>query len=129
MKRNSKRQKCSIDSDEIGMIAACLSDNYLKILYDFCNGRNLFGYIGCLSEISDWSHEFYREYYDKMNEWEVFEESDDNIYNAVSWDDFLIEWGFNRFKKFLDEHGEPNIENIISQSSSNHIVMCFLICS
>src|SRR6478735_11089398 len=86
MKSNAKRKKCNIDSDEIGMIAACLSDNYLTILYDFCNGRNLFGYIGCLSEISDWSHEFYREYYEKMTKWENFEESEENIYNAVGWD-------------------------------------------
>ena len=117
MKSNSKKQKCSIDSDEVGMIAACLSDNYLKILYDFCSERNLFGYTGCLSEISDWSHEFFREYQDKMAEWEVFEESNDNIYNAVAWDDFLIEWGCDRIKKFLNELGESNSEIIISQTT------------
>jgi len=121
MKSESKSQKYNIDADEIGMIAACLSDNYLKILYDFCSKRNLIGYIGCLSEISDWSHEFYREYYDKMTEWEDFEESDDNIYNAVGWDDFLIEWGYDRIKRFLDEHGESNAEILICQSNPLNI--------
>ena len=49
------------DSIEIGLLAACLADNYLKEIYEK-SGR---GYIAALDEISAWAHEFYQAYYEK----------------------------------------------------------------
>ncbi|SRR5258706_15780269 len=99
----SKTTSSKIDTDHIAMIAACLADNYLKPLNDFCNEKKYFGYIGSLAEISNWAHEFYNGYCHKLNEWDAFEGSEDNIYNAVNWDDFLVAWGYSRLQQFFVE--------------------------
>ncbi|TAJ47359.1 MAG: hypothetical protein EPO58_15780 [Chitinophagaceae bacterium] len=85
------------DSIEIGMYAACLADNCLNELYEK-SGR---GYISALDEITAWAHEFYAKYYEKLKDWETFEETEDNIYKAVCWDDFVIAWGIDRLKVYL----------------------------
>lgn len=85
------------DSIEIGMYAACLADNYIKELYEK-SGK---GYIAALDEITAWAHEFYNSYYEKLKDWDTFERSADNIYNAVCWDDFLIAWGGERMAKYF----------------------------
>lgn len=88
------------DSIEIGMYAACLADNWLNELYEN-SGK---GYIAALDEITAWAHEFYNSYYEKLKDWETFEESIDNIYHAACWDDFVIAWGKDRLAKYLSEH-------------------------
>jgi len=85
------------DSIEIGMYAACLSDNWMKELYD----KSGIGYIAALDQISSWAHEFYHTYYEKLKDWETFEESTDNIYQASCWDDFVIAWGKDRLSRYL----------------------------
>jgi len=93
-----------VNSDKIGMIAACLTDNFLKPLYDFSNEKNYFGYLGSLAEISDWSHEFYNEYYHTLEDWEAFQDSKENVYKAINWNDFLIAWGHERIRQFFDQN-------------------------
>lgn len=93
-------EKQVTDSIEIGMLAACFADNFMKELYEK-SGK---GYIDALDEISAWAHEFYHAYYEKLKEWETFEESEDNIFNAVCWDDFVIAWGSDRLKKYFGEN-------------------------
>ncbi|MEO8171459.1 MAG: hypothetical protein ABI581_00195 [Sediminibacterium sp.] len=88
------------DSIEIGMYAACLADNWLNELYEK-SGK---GYISALDEITAWAHEFYNLYYEKLKDWDTFEETTDNIYNAVCWDDFVIEWGKDRLAKYFAGH-------------------------
>lgn len=85
------------DSIEIGMYAACLADNWLNELYEN-SGK---GYIAALDEITAWAHEFYNSYYEKLKDWETFEQSTDNIYQAACWDDFVIAWGKDRLAKYL----------------------------
>lgn len=85
------------DSIEIGMYAACLADNCLTELYEK-SGK---GYISALDEITAWAHEFYAKYYEKLKDWETFEETEDNIYKAVCWDDFVIAWGVDRLAVYL----------------------------
>ena len=94
-----------IDSHEIGLIAACLADNFLKPLYDFCSKHNLHGYIGTLNVVSEWAHDFYDIYNEKIADWESFESSGDNIYESIAWDDFVISWGRDLLEKFLKENG------------------------
>lgn len=86
------------DSIEIGLIAACLADNYMEHLYNLSE----IGYINALHEISAWSHEFYHAYHEKLKDWETFESSTANIYGSVCWDDFLIAWGAERIRKFFN---------------------------
>jgi len=76
---------------EIGMIAACIADAVMKSLYEHC-GRVGIGYIGALDQISLWAIEFYHLYDKKMKNWEEFEESSENIFFAICWDDFIIMW-------------------------------------
>lgn len=95
-----------INSDHIGMIAACLTDNFLQPLYNFSNEKNYFGYLGTLSEINDWSHQFYSEYNHTLMDWETFQHSEDNIYHAVNWNAFLVAWGHNKMNEFFAENAD-----------------------
>lgn len=85
------------DSIEIGMLAACLADNYLKDLYE----KSGIGYIAVLDEISAWAHEFYNSFYEKLKDWETFEDSSDNVYKSLCWDDFVMAWGQERMAKYF----------------------------
>ena len=89
MKTTSATKKA--DPHEISMIAACIADTAMKLLYEHC-GRVGTGYIGALDQISLWAMEFYKLYDQKMKNWEEFEESPDNIFFAICWDDFVIRW-------------------------------------
>lgn len=96
----NNRRLNSFNTDGIIRIAACMADTILKPLYDYVNGLNLVGYIGSLDIICEWAKEFYQQYFAKMEDWDTFEESDENIYNATCWDDFLNDWANDRFKQF-----------------------------
>jgi hypothetical protein len=97
-----------IDTDHMAMIAACLADNFLKPLNDFCNEKRYLGYVGTLAEISDWAHEFYDAYCNKLDNWDTFENSEDNKYTPTNWDDFLVAWGHGRLQQFFAQHiGRP----------------------
>ncbi len=89
--------------DEIGNIAISLADNFAKSLYHFTDAKSYSEYIENLKEILKWSHEFYGIYYHKLNNWENFESSRDNIYRSASSNDFLISWGKDRLNQFIDE--------------------------
>jgi len=92
------------DTDQIGKIAACLSDNFVKPLFDFRDEKNYPAYVKSLAKILNWSHEFYKQYHHKLKDWEAFEKSTDNIYDAVNPNDFLIAWGQKRIKQFFAHH-------------------------
>jgi hypothetical protein len=96
---NNSIQLNVVNTDEIIRISACMADAILKPLYDHINS-----YMNALDTICQWAKEFYHQYYLKMKDWDFFEESEDNIFNSVCWDDFLIDWTNNRFKKFKTEN-------------------------
>jgi len=73
-----------------------LSDNFVKPLFDFRDEKNYPAYVKSLAEILNWSLEFYQQYHHKLKDWEAFEKSADNIYDAVNPNDFLIAWGQKR---------------------------------
>lgn len=89
-----------VNTDEIIKISACISDTIFKPLYDFTNSNSMNGYAGALDIICRWAKEFYQLYYIKMKDWDTFEESEDNIYNSVCWEDFVSDWINEKFKKF-----------------------------
>jgi len=92
------------DSGQIDTIAIRLANRFLNPLFDFCNKKNYFIYIGSLAEIMDWSYEFYHQYDHKLRDWEIFESSHENIFNAASKDEFLLAWGSNRIKQFYEQN-------------------------
>ena len=94
----------STDSTQIDTIAIRLAKNFLNPLFDFCNQKNYFVYIGSLAEIMDWSYEFYNLYEHKIRDWKNFESSNENIFNAVNEDEFLIAWGNSRIQQFYEEN-------------------------
>jgi hypothetical protein len=55
-----------------------------------------------LDEILHWADEFYALYQGKLNKWEEFRKSGENIFNAMHPDEFIIAWGHNRLKQFLE---------------------------
>jgi hypothetical protein len=88
-------------NDQISLIASRLADKFVKTMYDANCEKNYFVYVGCLSEILNWSGEFYNNYFHKLNDWSSFKSSKDNIYNAVDRDDFLAAWGSGKISQFF----------------------------
>lgn len=87
------------------LYTACIADIILQPLYRFVQRRNLFAYIDMLHEITGWAIEFHYDYHHHLTDWDEFEESKMNIYNSSSWDEFLIFWANDRFKKFKTRFG------------------------
>lgn len=83
---------------------ACISDTIFKPLYEFAQKRNLFGYTGTLQEVAHWAHDFFDTYHHRFEDWDEFEESESNIYNSSSWDDFLTCWADDRLEKFKQQY-------------------------
>ncbi|MBS1597416.1 MAG: hypothetical protein JST75_04270 [Bacteroidetes bacterium] len=92
------------DPERIDTIAIRLANKFLNQLFDFCNQKNYFVYVGSLAEIMDWSYEFHQQYDHKIKDWETFGTSNENIFNAVSQDEFLIAWGNHRIAKFYEQN-------------------------
>ena len=84
---------------------ACIADTILQPLYHFVQRRNLLGYIDILHEISRWAIEFHNNYSNLLSDWDEFEESELNIYNCSSWNDFLVFWANDRLKIFKASYG------------------------
>lgn len=92
------------DGNQVNRIATRLADKFVKPLFDFCNEKNYSVYLKSLDEILNWAYEFYAEYYPKLNDWEAFEGTKDNIFNSINRDDFLMAWGDKRMKQFIAEN-------------------------
>lgn len=90
------------------LYTACIADTILQPFYQFVLRRSLLGYIDTLREISRWAIEFHNNYSGLLSDWDEFEESEFNIYNSSSWDEFLIHWANDRLKKFKGQYGNIN---------------------
>src|SRR5690349_16000782 len=87
------------------LYTACIADSILQPLYHFVQRRSLLNYIDILHEITGWALEFHNNYPNLITDWDDFEESELNIYNSSSWDDFLICWANDRLKIFKAPFG------------------------
>jgi hypothetical protein len=88
----------------IGIIATLLAAHFVKPLYNYCSEKKYHSYVNCLSEIIDWTYEFYEQYSNKLGDWENFVTSKDNIYKAADPSDFISAWGQTRISKFIAAH-------------------------
>ncbi len=86
---------------QICEIANRLADNFVKPLYNLCTEKNYYVYIGILTEIIEWAHEFFEQYHYSLSDWEAFKKSSENIYNATTPHEFLVAWGNERANKFF----------------------------
>jgi hypothetical protein len=91
-------------SAEIDSIAIRMADHFAKPLYLFTDAKSYSEYIEILKEILSWSIEFYVQYHHKLNSWESFSGSQDNIYKSVDRNEFMIAWGRDKLKKFTNEY-------------------------
>jgi hypothetical protein len=91
-------------SAEIDSIAISLADHFAKPLYHFTDAKSYSEYIEILKEILSWSIEFYVQYHHKLNNWEGFVRSQDNIYKSADRNEFMIAWGRDKLKKFTNEY-------------------------
>jgi hypothetical protein len=87
-------------SDFIKMVASRLAEKFIRQLSALSNVKNYPALVGGLAEILEWSEEFYNLFFDKINDWEMFRWSNDNIHNANTLDDLIIAFGENRLKNF-----------------------------
>ena len=81
--------------------AWCLIDNFLKPLYEQCIEKTYRAYVGCMEKIIAWAHEFYIEYCDQLSDWNLFKNSNRNIFNAGSSHDFLLAWAQQKIDQCL----------------------------
>lgn len=109
MNTNNHMNLNHVDVDSICRFTACIADTILKPLFELALNRDLYGYAEVLEIVSEWAKEFYVQYYEKLKDWDAFEESKENIYNAISWDDFATNWANQRFQKFKSQLGSPRI--------------------
>ena len=90
---------------EVGMIAAIISDNIMKQLYEETGNT----YLMAVEKISDWALEFLEEH--KRTDWEkVLEEntlkpkseqwSKGGISSIICWDDAVIDFAYYKLEQF-----------------------------
>ena len=91
-------------SAEIDSIAMNLADHFAKPLYRFTDAKSYSEYIEILKEILRWSIEFYVQFHHKLNNWENFSISQDNVYKSKDRNEFMIAWGRDKLKKFTNEY-------------------------
>jgi hypothetical protein len=90
------------NSEQVCEIAICLSNNFLNPLFRFCNGRNYFFYVGCLSEILDWANDFYNQFYNNNFIFEGAGKTDQHANANAFTEEFLIAWGEKRMEQFFN---------------------------
>lgn len=98
--KNKRNNHNDVDIDSLCQITACLADIIIKPLYTLESRRNLHDYRGILKIVTDWAKDFYNKYHEKLKDWDSFEESKQNVYNAISWDGFASCWVNDRFKRY-----------------------------
>jgi hypothetical protein len=112
-----------VNTDTMNCITACLADTVIRPLYDFGKTRNLFDYVAALEIVGEWAKEFYAQYYPKIDDWDSFEISEDNIFDAMSWDDFATFWVNDRFKKYKSEFENGSSGKAFGNSSFPKIII------
>lgn len=79
---------------EYALIAAVLSDNYMKSIYKHQD----IGYMACLDTIAEWTAEFYNKY--QFTDWEyVVINGHPDFTGTPCWDDAVIEFGGKKCKE------------------------------
>ena len=96
-------------TDFIDMVSQQLAESFVKRLIQLGTERKYDNYAGSLEEILKWSWEFFDFYYDKFQNWKLFQETEENIFNADSPQEFIIAFGHARFIKFCVENAEKQI--------------------
>jgi hypothetical protein len=86
--------------DFIDRVAIQLAKYFIGPLLELNSEKNYSKYIEGLAEILVWSKEFYDLYYYKTMDWEMFKKSNDNIYNAETLEDLIIDFGFERLENY-----------------------------
>ncbi len=112
-----------VDTDRMNVTVACIADTVLRPLSEFGTSRDLFGYAGALEIVAEWAKEFYTLYHAKMEDWDSFEETDENIYNAISWDEFATYWASDRLKIYLSESGSDPLKQFFGCSRFPKIII------
>jgi hypothetical protein len=79
--------------DFIDIVANFLADNFLKQVLAVNRKSSYDALVDGLSEILDWSWEFYDQYYDMIIDWQMFRCSGDNIYSAATVDELVVAFG------------------------------------
>ena len=92
--------------DFIDVVIDLLVENFLKPLNQLSREKNYFVHVASLSEIVDWSQDFWNQYFDLPGDWETFRSSNRNIFAAENINDFIIAFGQEKFRKFCVENAD-----------------------
>ena len=90
--------------DFVKMVANLLAENFVQPLFELTEKKDYPTRIGGLAEIIDWAKEFHDQYYDKIIDWNAFQQSKDNIYNAKTFMDLIIVFGQEKLKIFYNKN-------------------------
>jgi len=93
-----------IESDEHAAFIEMVAIQLLRIipdhLHQMCRKINYFTQVGIITEIFEWSIDFFELYYDDLASWKTFKMSEANIFNACSIEDFVIAFGHMKLDHF-----------------------------
>ena len=53
--------------EEIISIAVCLANNFAKLIYQSTAEKGYNNYVNCLTQMLDWSHEYYQRFYHEVH--------------------------------------------------------------
>jgi hypothetical protein len=99
-----------VDNPEmfIEMVSQQLLEIFRPNLSKLTPQANYAIHVGHFAEILDWSREFFDKYYPHINDWTVFEKSQENIFKANSLQEFILAYGHVKFVKFCLNHDDSN---------------------
>jgi hypothetical protein len=92
----------------IEMVSQKLLEFFSQNLSKLNTQTNYAVHVGNLAEILDWSQEFFDNYYPNINNWTLFAKSEENIFKADTFEEFILAFGHVRFVKFCLNHGDSN---------------------
>ena len=90
--------KC--DTIFVEMVANRLAKKFIRHLLLFSKEKNYYVYVACLAEILNWSVEFCSRYHERLANWKSMDDEADVSEKAIMLDGLLLEFGFDRLKKF-----------------------------
>ena len=96
-------------ADFIDMVAGCLAKHFIEPLNKLSKERNYHTHVGNLALILDWAHDFYNQYFHQLHNWKTFKATGGKNIKADSFNNFIIAFGQENFKKFCFENGHQSV--------------------
>jgi hypothetical protein len=100
-------------SEFVENVTGQLMKSFLTPLKQYRTDTTFFTHVGILSEILEWSLEFSAFYYHRLSNWQKFRQSEANVFNADTLEEFVTGFGHLKFMIFCLDHSEEKEWTVI----------------